>query len=168
MPATEPDVIEQLAGITADSPVAALRREKPELVAFAQGSDDALLEPPNPGSVSLLERHAIAYRVGLLTGFDTDAARHRARLVSLGAGDDLIDAIADFPEGEGLDQRLAALLAHTDRVTKAPGTSRPEYIAELESVGLSPAEVVTVAQLLGFLAYQVRAIAVARAFGEER
>jgi uncharacterized protein YciW len=33
---------------------------------------------------------------------------------------------------------------------------------------LTATEIVTIAQLIGFLAYQVRAIAVARAFGEDR
>lgn len=160
------NIIDQLAGITADSAPALLRRQKPDLVAFAQGSYDALLEPADPGDVSLLERHAIAYRVGLRTGFDAVAARHRQRLVSLGADDVLLDAIADFPRSEGLDSRLATLLAHTDRITEAPGSAQPEHIAALHDVGLSPTAVVTVGQLLGFLAYQIRAVAVARAFGE--
>ncbi|MBA3449879.1 MAG: hypothetical protein H0T18_01555 [Chloroflexia bacterium] len=161
------DSIDALAGIGADSAPAALRRLKPDLVAFAQGSDEALLAPADPGSVSLLERHAIAYRIGIVTGFETVAARHRARLTSLGADDDLIAAIAAFPRGDGLDPRLTALLAHTDRVTRAPGGAAPEHIAALRAAGLSPAAIVTVAQLIGFLAYQIRAIAVARAFGAE-
>lgn len=163
----QPDVIDRLAGIAADSPVAALRRQKPDLVAFAQGSYDALLEPTEPGDVSLLERHAIAYRVGLLTGFDMVAAHHESRLRELGAGDDIIAAVADFPASDGLAPRLAALLRQTDLVTTAPGTAEAEDIAALHAAGLTPAAVVTVGQLIGFLAYQIRAIAVARAFGEE-
>ena len=160
------DVIDRLAGIAADAPVAALRRQKPDLVAFAQGSYDALLEPAEPGDVSLLERHAIAYRVGLLTGFDMVAAWHERRLRELGANDDLVAAIADFPASEDLAPRLAALLRQTDLVTTAPGTAAAENIAALHAAGLTPAAVVTVGQLIGFLAYQIRAIAVARAFGE--
>ena len=52
------DWIDHLAGLPEDSPVAALRREKPELVAFAQASDGSLLEPADPGNLALLERHA--------------------------------------------------------------------------------------------------------------
>jgi uncharacterized protein YciW len=163
----ESDIIDQLAGITADSPTAALRRQKPELVAFAQGSDHALLEPADPGDLSLLERHAIAYCVGVITGFEGVAARHRDRLATLGADDEFIAAVAAFPQGSALDARLQALFAHTDRVIRAPGTATSEHIATLHAAGLTPAAVVTVGQLLGFLAYQIRAIAVARAFGEE-
>lgn len=162
----ERDVINQLAGIAEDSAVADLRRQKPDLVAFAQGSDNALLEPEDPGAVSLLERHAIAYRVGLLTGFDAVASRHRDRLQALGASDALIAAMANLSGTDGLEQRLAALLAHTDRVTLTPGAAEATHIDALHAAGLTPAEIVTVAQLIGFLAYQVRAVAVARAFGD--
>lgn len=163
----ESDIIDQLAGIAADSPAAALRRQKPDLVAFAQGSDHALLEPADPGGLSLRERHAIAYRVGVITGFESVAARHRDRLTSLGADDAFIAAVAAFPQNEGLDARLQALLVHTDRVTRAPGTAEREHIDALHAAGLTPAAVVTLGQLIGFLAYQIRAIAVARAFAEE-
>jgi len=162
------DIINQLAGIAEASPAAALRREKPNLVAFAQASDQSLLEPQDANGVSLRERHAIAYRVGLLTGSDTVATRHRTRLSSLGLTDAEIAAIGDFPRGASLPPRLAALLSHTDRVTQEPGASRLGHIEALAAAGLSPAEIVTVAQLIGFLAYQVRAIAVAKALGEDR
>jgi uncharacterized protein YciW len=165
---TVSDIINQLAGIPEGSHAAAVRREKPDLVAFAQASDQALLEPRDANGVSLRERHAIAYRVGLLTGFDSVAARHRARLSSLGITEAEIVAIRDFPRGPTLPARLAALLNHTDRVTREPGASQPGQIEALEAAGLSPAEIVTVAQLIGFLAYQVRAIAVAKALGEDR
>jgi CMD domain protein len=165
---TVKDVLNQLAGVAEDSSVAELRRQKPDLVTFAQGSYDALLEPDDPGSVSLFERHAIAYRIGLLTNFEHVAAWHRERLESLGTRSHTIEAIAAYPDGEALEPRIEALLAHTDRVTQAPGLSEPEHIEQLKAVGLSPTEIVTIAQLIGFLAYQVRAIAVARAFAEGR
>lgn len=162
------DAIDQLAGIADGSATAALRRQKPDLVAFAQGSYDALLEPADPGDVSLLERHAIAYRVGGITGFDSVAARHRDRLIELGASDDLVAAISEFPDRDGLDARLNVLLAHTDRITRSPGTAESTHIEALHAAGLTPTAVVTVGQLIGFLSYQIRAVAVARAFGAEQ
>jgi CMD domain protein len=165
---TDVDVIDQLAGLGADSPVAALRRQKPDLVAFAQGSYAALLEPADPGAVSPIERHAIAYRVGLLTGFESVATRHRDRLRELGASENLLTAIADFPASEGLEPRFSAMLTYADRVTSVPGLAESAHIAALHEAGLTATEIVTIAQLIGFLAYQVRTIAVARAFGEDR
>ena len=161
-----PDKINSLAGIAEDSPVAALRQEKSDLVAFAQGSDKALLEPDDPGAFSLLERHAVGYRVGLLTGFASAAQRHEARLRELGAADDLVADLSDLASTNGLSPRLAAIVAHADRVTLTPGAAGETDIAALGDAGLTPTEIVTLGQLIGFLAYQIRAIAVARAFGE--
>lgn len=160
-----PDAITILAGIAEESPVAALRLQKPELVAFAQGSDQALLEPDDPGTFSPLERHAVGYRVGLLTDFASVAERHRSRSIELGASDDLLASLADLSTTEGLTPRMAAIIAHTDRVTLAPGKATQADIAALAEAGLSPTEIVTLSQLIGFLAYQIRAIAVARALG---
>ena len=164
MTSDTPDFIDQLAGLAPDSPVAALRREKPDLVAFAQGSDQSLLEPADPNDLSLLERHAVAYRVGLLTGFPAVEKRHRRRLLDFGRTD-LASHIERYPDAK-LEPRMAALMRHTDLVTLRPGAAGPEDIAALHAAGLTPAAVVTLGQLLGYLGYQVRAIAVARAFAE--
>ena len=166
-PTTTIDVIDRLAGIGPQSKAAELRRQKPDLVQFAQGSYDALLEPVAPEGVSLVERHAIAYRAALLTRFPDVAEWHRARLEELGAAPETIQAIAEFTNGHGdVDPRLEALLAHTNRVTVSPGSAQPEHIAQLKAAGLTPKEIVTVGQLVAFVSYQVRAIAVARAFEE--
>jgi uncharacterized protein YciW len=161
-----PDTINTMAGIAEDSPVATLRLQKPDLVAFAQGSDQALLEPADPGSFSLLERHAVGYRIGLLTGFEPVAKRHEARLRELGESNDLLASLADLSTTESLSPRLAAIIAHTDQVTLSPGAATQADIAALANAGLTPTEIVSLGQLIGFLAYQIRAIAVARALGE--
>ena len=163
------DVIDRLAGITDDSAVAELRRQKLDPVRFAQGSYDALLEPADPAGVSLVELHAVAYRAALLTRFPDSAEWHRARLEEIGAAPELIRAIAEFSNGHGdgeIGPRLEAILAHTNRVTVSPGSAQPEHIAQLKAAGLTPTEIVTLGQLLGFVSYQIRAIAVARAFGD--
>ena len=168
-PTTTADVIDRLAGIAPDSRTAALRREKPDLVRFAQGSYDALLEPAAPEGVSLVERHAIAYRAALLTRFPEVAEWHRARLEARGAAPETIQAVAEFTDGHaegGIGPRLEALLAHTNRVTVSPGSAQPEHIVQLKAAGLTPKEIVTVGQLVAFVSYQVRAIAVARALEE--
>lgn len=168
-PTATHDVIDRLAGLLDGSAVAELRRRKPDLVRFAQGSYDALLEPADPADLSLVERHAVAYRAALLTRFPDVAEWHRARLAELGAAPELIQAVTAFTDGHDagdVGPRLEAILAHTDRVTLSPGSARPEHIARLKAAGLTPTEIVTLGQLLGFVSYQVRAIAVARAIEE--
>lgn len=161
------DVIDHLAGVAEGSPVAALRRQKPDLVATAQASYDALLEPTDPSGLTLFERHAVGYRVGLLTKMHIVTDWHRARLTQLEPDATKISSVSTYPAGPNKDRRIRAILAHTDKVTRIPGECTADDIEALKTAGLTPGEIVTLSQLLGFLAYQVRAIAVARAFAEE-
>lgn len=58
--ADNPDIIDALAGIAAGSPLDALRARRPEARANAQASYQALFAPEHPGSLSAIERFAVA------------------------------------------------------------------------------------------------------------
>ncbi|MDQ2785588.1 MAG: CMD domain protein [Chloroflexota bacterium] len=162
-----PDVINRLAGIAADSPLARLRAERPDVVRAAQGSYQALLEPDDPGGVSHSEREMIALRVAILTPGPPVAAWHRARLRDLGADDAALAAIERFPDGSALSARVAAILRHTDRLTRDPGAATPTHIAALKAVGLGPRDIVTISQLIAYLNFEVRALVGLRLLAEE-
>jgi CMD domain protein len=169
---TEPvvgsDTIDRLAGLAPDSRLARLRAERSEVALHAEGSYQALLEPADPAGVSRFERESIALRVAVLTPSEPVAAWHRDRLRKLGAKDDAIRAIERFPEGSGLSARAAAILRHTDRLTLAPAEASPAQIADLKAVGLSPRDIVTIAQLITFETFQVRVLAGLRLLAEEK
>jgi CMD domain protein len=160
------DVIDQLAGIAPGSPLAELRARRPDVVRHAQGSYLALLEPDDPGGVSRREREAVALRVALLTPSTAVAAWHRGRLRALGASDAEVAAIERFPEGDILSPREAAIVRHTDLLTRDPGAATPADIAALKSAGLSPREIVTIAQLIAYVSFSVRVLAGLRALKE--
>jgi CMD domain protein len=160
------DVISRLAGVTAGSPLAQLRAQRPEVARFAEGSYQALLEPSDPAGVSRYERELIALRVAVLTLSRAVADWHRERLRRLGATDAAVAAIEHFPEGTGLSSREAAMIRHTDLLTNAPGDATPEHIAALKAVGLGPRDIVTIAQLISFESFQVRVLAALRLLGE--
>jgi CMD domain protein len=160
------DVISKLAGISAGSPLAQVRAQRPDVARYAEGSYRALLEPDDPAGVSRLERDIIALRVAILTPSRTVADWHRIRLRQLGTSDATIAAIEHFPEGEGLSPRQVAILRHTDLLTTAPGDATPEHIAALKAVGLGPRDIVTIAQLISFESFQVRVLAALRLLGE--
>ncbi len=162
-----PDVINRLAGIAAGSPLGRLRAERPEVVRAAQGSYQALLEPDDPGGVSRSEREMIALRVAVLTPSPPVAAWHRARLRDLGADDAALVAIERFPDGPALSARAAAILRHTDRLTREPGAATPPHIAALKAVGLSPRDIVTISQLVAYLSFEVRTLVGLRLLEEE-
>ncbi|MGI8857650.1 MAG: CMD domain protein [Thermomicrobiales bacterium] len=171
-PSTRPDadmrdIINELAGIAPDSPVGKLRAQRPEVVRAAQGSYRALLEPDDPAGVSRREREMIALRVALLTPSPALAAWHRDRLRDLGATDADLAAIAQFPDGAGLSPRETAILRYTDRLTREPNTARPEHIADIKAAGLSPRDIVTIAQLIAYMSFAVRLLAGLRLLAEE-
>ena len=164
---TERDVIDQLAGIAAESPLGQLRAQQPATVRAAQGSYQALLEPDDLAGVSRREREAIALRVAVLTPSEPVAAWHRERLRALGLNDEALAAIEEFPAGPALAPRETAILAHTDLLTLHPGAATPAHLAALQATGLSPRDIVTISQLIAFVSYQVRVLAGLRLLAEE-
>jgi CMD domain protein len=162
------DVIDRLAGITTESPLAQLRAQRPDVARFAEGSYRALLEPDDLAGVTRYEREMIALRVAVLTPSRSVADWHRERLRHLSASDESIAAIEHFPEGDALSPRAAAILRHTDLLTLAPADATPAHIAALKAVGLGPRDIVTIAQLISFESFQVRVLAALRLLGEEK
>ncbi len=160
------DVLNQLAGLAPDAPIAQLRAERPEVVRATQGSYRALLEPDDPAGVSRYEREMIAFRVAVLTPSLAVAAWHRARLQNLGASDAALAAIEHFPDGSAHTPRAEAILRETDRLTRAPGTATPAHIVALKTAGLSPRDIVTIAQLIAFMSFAVRTLVGLRLLAE--
>jgi CMD domain protein len=157
------DVINQLAGIEPGSAVDQVRRQRPETLQYAQGSYLALFEPDDPGGVSRLEREAIGLRVAVLESAPGLAAHHRGRLEALGvSSEDIADIDAD-PGAESLPPRLRAILKHVDLLTRSPRDGSPEALAELKRAGLAARDIVTISQIVAYLSYQVRMVALLQA-----
>jgi CMD domain protein len=164
---TTADLIDLLAGIRADSPAATLRSERADVAAHIQGSYEALLKPVEAGGLSLADRVLAALRVAILTESGELVTHYRQRLAALSIADEIITDVATFPAQERFTPRQAAILRHTDLLTNAPGTATPADTDALLSAGLSVNEIVTLAQLISFLSFQVRLLAVAQLFAEE-
>lgn len=161
-----PDVIDYLAGVAPDSPLARLRAWRPDVVRHAQGSYQAVLEPDDPAGVSRRERELIALRVAALTPDPALTAWHRDRLRALGATEADLAAIANGPVTT-LAPREQALLRHTDLLTREPGAATPADLAALKEAGFGPREIVTIAQLIAYASFAVRVLAGLRVLGEE-
>ena len=157
------DIIGAIAGITPGSRADRARRQKPELIEGAQAYYEATITPAQPGGLSHAERSLIAWRVALLTPQRETAAFYRKRLDELGVDPEVVQAVERFPEGYGLDARFAAILRHVDRVTTSPRQAQPEHLRELEAVGLSRFDIVSLAQVIAFVSYQARLVAALRA-----
>lgn len=146
---SERDIVNEMAGIAPGSPYAALRAERPEIIRHTEGAYQALLEPADPGSLSLAERAGVALAVAEHNADAALAAHYRG--------------LAARPE-EG--PRWRAIRRHVDMMSAKPGSATPADVQTLRDAGLSEREIVTVAQLVAFVSYQARVLAGLRLLGE--
>ncbi|MRH87252.1 hypothetical protein GFY24_07205 [Nocardia sp. SYP-A9097] len=136
------DVIDAVLGAHAES-VRELRRERPAVVEHTRGVYEALLNGPAAASVGRERLIAAAVAVAELAGAPALAA-HYAGLGTVPAQGDPV---------------LAAILRHAALVTTAPATATRGDIDALAAAGLSDRDIVTVAQLIGYVHFQVRVLA---------
>ena len=161
------DVIDHLANVAPGSPVAELRAERPALTRFSQASYVSLFEPENDNGLSRKERDLVALRVALLTPDERLARWHEDRLAADSGTMATVSAVSAFPAvSPELTPREVAILRHTDLVTQRPVDAEPSDVEALRTAGLSTREIVTLSQLIGFLAYEVRVLAALRALGD--
>lgn len=146
------DVVDVAAGLTADSAVAALRRQRPDFVRYTQGSHDVLMAPADPGGVSLVERASVALLVASIERDAALVAHYQARLDEL---------------GRERPARLGTILEHVTLVAGTPGAATQAGLKRLAGVGLSPRDIVVVTQIVAFVSYQARVVAGLRALDAE-
>jgi CMD domain protein len=151
------DVMDYLAGLPPGSPLAGLRRERPDVVKHLQGSDDVIFSPADDGGLTRAERAAAALRVAELLRDDALKAHYRARLAALDPSGDLAKTV----EGKATvtEPRWDAILAHVDLVTRGPGSAERKDIDNLLAAGLSSHAVVSLSQLIAYVNFQSRVLA---------
>ena len=164
--ATAPDLLNTLLGLQPDTLVAELRARRPDVARYTQGSYDALLTPSHPADVGPDERALIALRVAHLTASQPLIEHYEQRLVALGVPVATIAAAQHSPDSTVLTPRQVALLRHTDLLSNEPIAATPAHLADLQAVGLGAREIVTIAQLIAFLSFQVRLLAGLQALGQ--
>lgn len=180
------DVIDSLAGIQPGSALDRIRAGRQEARSQAQASYVALFEPPAPGAFGHAERFAVAAFVAGLHEQPSVAAFYRERVPA--ALRPAINAAVQEARGQGpygayppgplspedvpgptylpsdpvraaLGPRLAAALGHAHMLVFHPRDAAPEALQGLLDAGWSTTDVVTLSQLVAFLAYQIRAVA---------
>jgi CMD domain protein len=193
MTAPTADVIDLLAGIEPGSRLDGIRAQRPAARENAQKSWLALFEPEIPGTVTALERRAIAAFVAALhrepapAGFYADAlvgqdgsiaaavAAEAERGATTGpyghypAGPLSVEDVAG-PVHQVADEsrrvlgpRLAAALEHTHLLVFRPRDASAAALQALLDAGWSTTDIVTLSQLVAFLSFQIRVVAGLRA-----
>jgi CMD domain protein len=150
------DVMDDLAGLTADSPLGKLRRERLDVVKHLQGSDDVIFHPADDGGLTRAVRAASALRIVELLRDKALVAHYQARLSALDPSGVLAKTVEGDARTEG---RRNAILAHVDLVTRDPRSAERKDIDELLAVGLSPHAIVSLSQLVAYVNFQARVLA---------
>ncbi len=183
------DVIDRLAGLPADSPLHAIRAQRPQARDNAQASYLALFRPEHPGDMTLAERHALAAFVAgvhgeadiavfYATGFGEAAlvATEAARAATRGPYGRFPAGPLSAEDAEGptfqaapeFGRKLAAGLQHAHALVFHPRDVGAADLQKLLDAGWSTTGIVTLSQLVAFLSFQIRVIAGLRALGATR
>lgn len=189
MALTQTDLIDRLVGITPGSPLDKLRAQRAITREHSQRSHDVLLAPADPGGFPVAERLAVAAYVTGLHGegplathyaeaLAAEAPALAATIAAAVAATRATGPHGRFPAGplsaedqpgapyrlppelaEALGPRLSAALTHAHFLVFHPRDSAPEAFQPLFAAGWTTPEIVTLSQIVSFLAYQVRVIA---------
>ncbi len=156
------DTLDRLVGLSPENQAYATRRERQKVVDATQGSEDGLFDPESPG-LSLQERLFVALYASLLTPAEALAKEYTSRLLSLGADSTSLEHVQKANIHLIGNARLEAMLNFTQMLITKPVLADKLALSALPAAGLSTPEVVTLAQLISFVSYQVRMAAGLRA-----
>ena len=181
------DVIDRLAGVAPGSALSAIRDVRLQARDQAQASYRALFEPAETSEMSVVERFAVAAFVaglhgdagiaafyaegatGLADAITAETARGRTTGPygayppgKLNAEDTVGPAFhacdAAFGGDAALGRRLGAALEHAHMLVFHPRDASGPHLQALLDVGWSTTGIVTLSQLVAFLAFQIRVV----------
>lgn len=160
---TPADLVDALVPLRADAPasdVFAVRHQRDKVVAATQGSYDCIFDAALTGP-SLVERLLAALHIARLAGSTALEAHYRERLAGQPALGAAQQAALDGRPLDDLagDTRLQAILRFTQTLTERPVEGDKAALLKLPAAGLATPEVVALAQLIAFVAYQLRVVA---------
>ena len=152
-------VVVKASGISADSSLASVLVMRSDILELTEKSHEASLRPNQSGGLSHAERAGLACRIAKRNN-EAVLAQHYKTLFGDGS-----QAIADT-DFEGDDDRMKAIIRHTDLVTLNPKDATAEDVSALRSAGLDDADIVRLSELIAFIAYQIRVVAGLRLMAE--
>lgn len=166
-PTTKIDVVNAILDVDENSPIVALRNQKPSLITELQDYYDALFLPDAESAAALppADRFVVAVRVASYTGSSAVADWYADLATSAGVNEETIQRARDTSVEWNGESSLDAAIRHTDLLTTRPSEASPADLQALKEAGYSPAGIVSLSQTVAFVSYQLRLIAGLRALG---
>lgn len=162
MTASTPDTIDTLLGLTPERPAFATRHARDKVAVATQGCYEALFSPELPGTLTHTERLWVASDIADASGLPQLAAHYRDQLLRSAAHTVLsqpLQALLQHPGSAPTDARLQAVAQFTRTLATHPDRSDRAALLALPAAGLSVPDTVLLAQLIGFVTYQLRLVA---------
>jgi hypothetical protein len=156
------DTIDQLLDLTPGMSTHAARYQRAKVVQATQGSEDGLFDPALEG-LSVTERLLAALLACQLTPAAELAKEYQSRLELHGADANTLSLVAEAKLSHIAEPRLKAILTFTHTLITDPIRADKQALLALKQAGLTTPEIVTLAQLIAFVSYQVRLAAGLRA-----
>ncbi|MDA8456029.1 peroxidase-related enzyme [Acidovorax sp. GBBC 3334] len=164
------DTIDHVAGLVPGRSAHTVRHQRDKVATATQACEDALFSGVLPGAFTPAERLAIAQDVVRVSGVPALAAHYRARLEAAGSPvAPALRALADdtgaAPDTAGIagfggaSARLQAAVRFARTLALEPARSDRDALLALPQAGLSTPDAVLIAQLVGFVTYQLRVAA---------
>ncbi|MEM6693987.1 MAG: hypothetical protein AAF626_04920 [Pseudomonadota bacterium] len=147
----------EAAGVALEGALGAAIADRANIFDMTQAAEDAVLRPRDAGRWPHELRAALAARIARLNYEAALAERHLAAAGGFAA---LADAAND-----GVSEGYGAVIAFMDKVAAHTRAVEASDITALQSAGIADADIVRLAELNAFLAYQLRVIAGLRLIG---
>lgn len=161
------DVISSILGDEPGAAIIAIRQQFPQNQADFQAYYDALFVPTDASlqNLSLAIRYLVAIRTATHTLSESVLCWYIQQAEALGVSDTEIGIAQNLEVVSTDDPTLDAIYAHVDLLVKHPVDASRDALDILGREGLSPAGIVTLSQIVAFVSYQIRFVAVLRAVG---
>jgi uncharacterized protein YciW len=164
---TTTDVVAAILGDDAYDRIRHLREAKPQQITDLQEYYDALFapEPASLAALDLKTRALVAIRVAAQTQSQPVVAWYSEVARSAGVSDSEISAVTNLNGIPDEPPLLAAAIRRADQIATAPASAERDDIEALKAAGFTPAAILSLSQVIAFVAYQVRFLAILRALG---
>jgi uncharacterized peroxidase-related enzyme len=181
------DTIDLVTALQPDDARYQMRHAREKIARHTQLSEQALFDP-SIDDISIGERLFAAWYAASLSGVPSVSGVYRRRLDAMPGSEPAQAALATFdalaPEesvpsaaavradaiaevARVAGKRLAAIAAHTLLLADAPVLAEPHHVQALQHAGFSTRAIVVLSQLIAFVSYQTRVVAMIHAMGDK-
>lgn len=152
------DLVDRIVGLKQGDALYATRHARDKVAVATQKSHD-LFFAPELGGLSLRDRLAVAYFACVLSRAEALGDYYRQALAAQPDVGALPDTLRAARVDEVEPARLRAMLAFTRKLIEKPVEGDEAALKALQSAGIATPDIVSLAQMVAFLSYQLRLIA---------